>query len=145
MSFNDLERGDGPRRADPGAVIHDRAFAALTKRIAVQIFKLNANVKGINTCVDALGTSTDSPSLRKKLSVRRRIRPDERSANLTEVTRELVKGSTDDIKQLAQYPTADARFAVCLTDPSATTEDGAGQGFAGLPNGGAGVPKGAEA
>ena len=58
------------RRPDPGVAIHDRAFSALTQRISVQIFKLNANVIGINKCVDVLGSAADSPSVRKKLCAR---------------------------------------------------------------------------
>ncbi|CAD6575137.1 MAG: hypothetical protein CYPHOPRED_005590 [Cyphobasidiales sp. Tagirdzhanova-0007] len=103
MSFSDLERGVGQRghQRGRGETSHDevalldggddRRFAALADRIALQIFRVNSNVKGIESLVKQLGGRNDSPELRTMLS------------NLNEATRELVKSSTEDVKELAGY------------------------------------------
>lgn len=56
----------------------------------MQVHKINANVSAVTKLVDLLGSPRDSPDLRTKLH------------NLTDVTRELVKDSTGDVKDLAK-------------------------------------------
>jgi len=105
MSFNDLERGHQPRGGSIGrsggarndeevALLggeDDKRFTALADRISLQVFRINSNTAGIESLVKQLGSKHDNPALRSKLS------------NLTEATKELVKSSTEDIRQLAAY------------------------------------------
>jgi len=93
MSFSDLERGEGSAPTRNGGLqsAEDRELSALTHRISLHIFKINSNVTGIVKCIDMLGTSKDTPAVRKQLT------------NLTDVTREIVKDSTVDVKKLAAY------------------------------------------
>ncbi|KAK9898783.1 t-SNARE [Cystobasidium minutum MCA 4210] len=101
MSFVDLERGHGSVRGggssrrditdDVALSTGDKQFTALADRIALQIFRINSNVTGIHKLVDTLGTKRDNAELRQRLH------------NLTEATKDLVKSSTDDVKQLAAY------------------------------------------
>ncbi|KAM0748282.1 t-SNARE [Meredithblackwellia eburnea MCA 4105] len=93
MSFADLERGLG-ERAPLAQDIHidpeqDLEFKQTARLVSIQIHKINANVSAINKFVDLLGTPKDNSDLRKKLH------------DLTEVTREVVKDSTGDVKKLA--------------------------------------------
>jgi len=72
MSFQDIETG---RAASPRATAgtpqsaEDAAFAQLQSSLALQVFKINANVQGILKLVDQLGTPRDAPGLRKSLCV----------------------------------------------------------------------------
>jgi hypothetical protein len=45
------------------------AFSTLSNRVSLQVFKINGNVTGISKLVDLLGSSRDTPAVRKKLSV----------------------------------------------------------------------------
>ena len=69
MSFNDIESGYGSPRAQPASSPEDGAFAGLQSSLALQVFKINANVQGILKLVDQLGTPRDSAALRKSLCV----------------------------------------------------------------------------
>ncbi|GAA5919918.1 hypothetical protein JCM6882_007269 [Rhodosporidiobolus microsporus] len=95
MSFQDLERGMGERAPlardtgiDPEA---DLQFKALARTISVQVQKVLANTAAIAKFVDLLGSPKDSPTLRKQLH------------DLTESTREVLKGSTSDVKRLDDW------------------------------------------
>lgn len=94
MSFADLERGLGeraPLARDLGISPEvDLRFKTIAKQLSLQIHKINANVSAIVKLVDLLGTIKDNPDLRNKLH------------NLTDVTRELVKDSTGEVKDLAK-------------------------------------------
>jgi hypothetical protein len=72
MSFQDIETGLGhPTRAPSSSLApqsrEDAAFLNLQSSLSLQVFKINANVQGILKLVDQLGTSKDSPNLRKSL------------------------------------------------------------------------------
>ncbi|KIY52411.1 t-SNARE [Fistulina hepatica ATCC 64428] len=89
MSFQDLEAGTAQtHRTAPPTSPEDAAFIDLQSSLSLQVFKMNANVKGILKLVDQLGTSKDSAALRKSLH------------NLTETTRAMVKRASDDLKKL---------------------------------------------
>ncbi|GAA5855385.1 hypothetical protein JCM8547_009061 [Rhodosporidiobolus lusitaniae] len=95
MSFQDLERGLGERAPlardtgiDPDA---DLQFKALARTISVQVQKVLANTAAISKFVDLLGGAKDSPNLRKQLS------------DLTDSTREVLKGSTAEVKRLTDW------------------------------------------
>ncbi|GAA6021078.1 hypothetical protein JCM10207_003356 [Rhodosporidiobolus poonsookiae] len=95
MSFQDLERGLGPQAPlaqdtgiDPDA---DLQFKKLARSVAVQVQKIAANTAAISRFVDLLGGPKDSPTLRKQLH------------DLTESTREVLKGSTADLKRLTDW------------------------------------------
>jgi syntaxin 7 len=47
----------------------DKKFTSLADRIALQIFRITSNVKGIESLVKQLGGRNDNPELRSKLSV----------------------------------------------------------------------------
>ncbi|VDB91797.1 unnamed protein product [Peniophora sp. CBMAI 1063] len=89
MSFNDIESGYGSPRSQPASSPEDGAFASLQSSLALQVFKINANVQGILKLVDQLGTPRDSAALRKSLH------------DLTETTRAMTKRGSDDLKKLA--------------------------------------------
>ncbi|KIM24722.1 hypothetical protein M408DRAFT_17544 [Serendipita vermifera MAFF 305830] len=96
MSFNDLERGTGANSGNTrlnqlqaSQSPKDTQFLNLQSSLALNVFKINANVQGILKLVDQLGTSRDNGKVRKTLH------------DLTETTREMVKRGTDDLKQLA--------------------------------------------
>ncbi|KAH9823547.1 t-SNARE [Melampsora americana] len=97
MSFNDLERGlnehaplakDSPFSQDPE---RDRRFQALATKVSTHIFRINSNVSGLQKFIDLLGSSRDTADIRKKLH------------DLTESTREFVKNSSVDAKELAVW------------------------------------------
>ncbi|EGG01225.1 uncharacterized protein MELLADRAFT_92662 [Melampsora larici-populina 98AG31] len=97
MSFNDLERGlnehaplarDSPFSQDPE---RDRKFQALATKVSTHIFRINSNVSGLQKFIDLLGSSRDTADIRKKLH------------DLTESTREFVKNSSVDAKELAVW------------------------------------------
>ena len=67
MSFNDIESGYGSPRAQPVSSPEDGAFAGLQSSLALQVFKINANVQGILKLVDQLGTGRDTGSVRTAL------------------------------------------------------------------------------
>lgn len=94
MSFADLERGLGeraPLARDLGISPElDLEFKSIARQLSLQIHKINANVSAIVKLVDLLGTVKDNTDLRNKLH------------NLTDVTRELVKDSTAELKSLAK-------------------------------------------
>ncbi|BGP15596.1 hypothetical protein JCM10213_004113 [Rhodosporidiobolus nylandii] len=95
MSFQDLERGLGeraPLARDTGISPEaDLQFKALARTISVQVQKVLANTAAIAKFVDLLGGSRDSPTLRRQLH------------DLTESTREVLKGSTTDVKRLTDW------------------------------------------
>lgn len=72
MSFQDIETGQ-PRPAQPSSISsqsrEDTTFLSLQSSLSLQVFKINSNVQGILKLVDQLGTTKDSPSLRKQLYV----------------------------------------------------------------------------
>jgi len=72
QSFNDLERGVGPQGVSgPSARTaqspKDTQFLNLQSSLALQVFKINSNVKGILKFVDQLGTPRDTGLVRKGL------------------------------------------------------------------------------
>lgn len=72
MSFQDIETGQS--RLAPSSGINsqsreDSTFLSLQSSLSLQVFKINSNVQGILKLVDQLGTTKDSPSLRKQLCV----------------------------------------------------------------------------
>ncbi|KAG8830389.1 hypothetical protein FRC20_008437, partial [Serendipita sp. 405] len=96
MSFNDLERGVGAASSNNRLAAvrapqspKDTQFLNLQSSLALNVFKINANVQGILKLVDQLGTSRDTGGIRKSLH------------DLTETTRDMIKRGTDDLKQLA--------------------------------------------
>ncbi|GAA99173.1 uncharacterized protein L969DRAFT_378868 [Mixia osmundae IAM 14324] len=96
MSFNDLERGQTGQRSTNNFSHDDdsetsNAFRSLANKLSLQIFKITSNVTGINKLVELLGSTRDTSDLRTKLH------------DLTEVTRDLVKGSTDELKLLTSW------------------------------------------
>ncbi|KAI9483661.1 MAG: t-SNARE [Benjaminiella poitrasii] len=104
MSFNDLEQGLGVssltrNRAQQGE--SDNEYKSLTQRVSQQIFHINGNITSIERLVGFLGTARDSPDTRNKLH------------DVTEGTRELIRDTTSDIKQLSQYQ---------ITDPKKTRQ-----------------------
>jgi len=65
QSFNDLERGISPRGVSGPSTRtaqspKDTQFLNLQSSLALQVFKINSNVKGILKFVDQLGTSQDT-------------------------------------------------------------------------------------
>lgn len=72
MSFQDIETGQS-RPAQPSGITsqsrQDSTFLSLQSSLSLQVFKINSNVQGILKLVDQLGTTKDSPSLRKQLYV----------------------------------------------------------------------------
>lgn len=122
MSFNDLERGSssgggsgsGARagggsgrtplplyRNELGAATSSNVppeFEALTKRIGIQIFKINSNVTAIHKLITLLSPNTSTTTAGKNgQDWSKRIH------DLIETTRELVKDGTTDIKQLSTF------------------------------------------
>ncbi|RIA95097.1 t-SNARE [Glomus cerebriforme] len=83
MSFNDLERGPGSE--------DDIRYKNLSKSISQQVFNITSNVASIQRFVSHLGSAKDTPELRAKLHT------------ITERTRELVKETSSDIKQLSHF------------------------------------------
>jgi hypothetical protein len=72
QSFNDLERGVGAQGVSgPSARTaqspKDTQFLNLQSSLSLQVFKINANVKGILKLVDQLGTPRDTGVVRKGL------------------------------------------------------------------------------
>lgn len=72
MSFQDIETGYS-RPVHQSSITpqsrEDSAFLSLQSSLSLQVFKINSNVQGILKLVDQLGTTKDSPSLRKQLCV----------------------------------------------------------------------------
>ncbi|GJJ14175.1 hypothetical protein Clacol_008436 [Clathrus columnatus] len=96
MSFQDLEAGTLPRRANvslASAASQNAAFDQLHSSLSLQVFKINANVQGILKLVDQLGTSKDTGNIRKALH------------DITETTRQMAKRGTEDLKKLTTTPT----------------------------------------
>ncbi|KAI7866368.1 t-SNARE [Spinellus fusiger] len=98
MSFNDLEQGYGSSNTTR-SMHEDREYKSLTQRVSQQVFHINGNISSIERLVGFLGTARDTPDIRNKLH------------DVTEATRELIKDSTNDIKNLSQYPTQEGRKA----------------------------------
>ena len=69
QSFNDLERGVSPQgpSARTAQSSKDTQFLNLQSSLALQVFKINSNVKGILKFVDQLGTQRDTGPVRKGL------------------------------------------------------------------------------
>ncbi|GET54846.1 t-SNARE protein [Rhizophagus irregularis DAOM 181602=DAOM 197198] len=99
MSFNDLERGTGsPSSGRKGSYYgsssvseDDIRYKNLSKNISQQVFNITSNVANIQRLVSHLGTTKDTPELRTKLHT------------ITERTRELVKETSGNIKQLSHF------------------------------------------
>lgn len=97
-----------PDRADAGL-----EFKKLARSIAVQVQKVAANTAAVTKFVDLLGSSKDNPSLRTRLCVPARLvartrpgldlEPRRDRHDLTESTREVLKGSTTDVKRLNDW------------------------------------------
>ncbi|GAA5840208.1 hypothetical protein JCM3766R1_004128 [Sporobolomyces carnicolor] len=94
-SFQDLERGLGeraPLARDAGiSPEEDEEFRRLARSLSTQTHKISANTAAISKLVELLGTSKDNPTLRTRLH------------DLTESTREVLKGSTFDVKRLSDW------------------------------------------
>jgi hypothetical protein len=67
MSFADIESGRARPPTSLGAPSDGDAFSILQSSLALQVFKINANVQGILKLVDQLGTSRDNAATRKGL------------------------------------------------------------------------------
>jgi hypothetical protein len=69
MSFQDIEAGHMSPTSLPSVPQsqEESAFLGLQSSLSLQVFKINANVKGILKLVDQLGTNRDSATLRKSL------------------------------------------------------------------------------
>ncbi|THH30594.1 hypothetical protein EUX98_g3602 [Antrodiella citrinella] len=109
MSFQDIETGLNQRPLSPlGAPQsqEESAFLTLQSSMSMQVFKINANVQGILKLVDQLGTGRDSANLRKSLH------------DLTEVTREMAKRGSDDLKKLAALQSTLPRHKTSLQKTS---------------------------
>ncbi|GBC07541.1 hypothetical protein RclHR1_07520005 [Rhizophagus clarus] len=100
MSFSDLERGQGsPSSGRKGSYYgsslsisdDDIRYKNLSKNISQQVFNITSNVANIQRLVSHLGTTKDTPELRTKLHT------------ITERTRELVKETSGNIKQLSHF------------------------------------------
>ncbi|BGP55135.1 hypothetical protein JCM8202_002806 [Rhodotorula sphaerocarpa] len=97
MSFQDLEQGSRTRtgvgnlRAADPAADEDAAFRALARRVSVQVQKISANTAAVAKLVDLLGTPRDNPTLRNRLH------------DLQDSTREVLKGSTAEVKRLGEW------------------------------------------
>jgi len=93
MSFADIEAGAGhPIRSgviSPPQSREESTFLGLQSSLSLQVFKINANVQGINKLVDQLGTPKDSATLRKSLH------------DLTDATRAMAKRGSEDLKNLS--------------------------------------------
>ena len=50
-------------------LLEDQRFTTLADRISLQIFRINSNVKGIESLVKQLGSRHDSADIRSKLCV----------------------------------------------------------------------------
>ncbi|KAJ7872130.1 t-SNARE [Mycena olivaceomarginata] len=101
MSFQDIEAGfaSGPHPARTQPSLNpqsreDASFLELQSSLALQVFKMNANVQGILKLVDQLGTSKDSAALRKSLH------------DLADSTRAMAKRGSDDLKKLSALQTS---------------------------------------
>lgn len=88
MSFQDIETGQS-RAAQPSSTPsqsrEDPTFMSLQSSLSLQVFKINSNVQGILKLVDQLGTTKDSPSLRKHLCVNLALSVDNILRNCTAV------------------------------------------------------------
>ncbi|GAA6064661.1 hypothetical protein JCM10212_002134 [Sporobolomyces blumeae] len=95
MSFQDLERGLGERaplaRDLDISPEEDHEFRSLARTLSTQTHKISANTAAISKLVELLGGPKDNPALRGRLH------------DLTESTREVLKGSTADVKRLADW------------------------------------------
>ena len=87
MSFADVETGSAP-----AAVINDpnATFLQLQNSLSMQVFKMNANIRGIKTLVDQLGTLRDTGFVRKSLH------------ELAETTRDMARRGSEDVQKLAE-------------------------------------------
>lgn len=103
MSFSDLERGTGsPSSGRKGSYYgssssiseDDIRYKSLSKNISQQVFNITSNVANIQRLISHLGTTKDTPELRTKLHT------------ITEKTRELVKETSGNIKQLSHFQSA---------------------------------------
>ncbi|GAA5990976.1 hypothetical protein JCM10908_000106 [Rhodotorula pacifica] len=95
MSFQDLERGVRDQTSTPSLrpadTSEDPAFRALARRVSVQVQKISANTAAISKLIELLGTPRDNPTLRTRLH------------DLQDSTREVLKSSTGDVKQLGDW------------------------------------------
>ncbi|KAN0087672.1 t-SNARE [Tylopilus felleus] len=109
MSFQDIETGQS-RPVQPSGIAsqsrEDSTFSSLQSSLSLQVFKINSNVQGILKLVDQLGTTRDSPSLRKQLH------------DLTETTRAMAKRGSEDLKKLSSIPAANSHQKTSLQKTS---------------------------
>ncbi|CDZ96322.1 t-snare [Phaffia rhodozyma] len=93
MSFNDLERGV-PLTTTNASSSSNQEFDKLQSSLSLQIFKINANVKGIDKLLLKLNGANNltSRNVRDSLS------------GLLDSTREIVKHSSSDLKKFTAFP-----------------------------------------
>ncbi|KAG9315678.1 t-SNARE [Chiua virens] len=109
MSFQDIESGQSRPAQLNDTVLQSRGdstFLSLQSSLSLQVFKINSNVQGILKLVDQLGTTKDSPSLRKQLH------------DLTETTRAMAKRGSEDLKKLSSMPAASPHHKTSLQKTS---------------------------
>lgn len=94
MSFNDLERGtyNANLTATPGTAESDeQEYRKSIQQVSRQVFQINASVANIRQLVGQLGTSRDTSRLRQDIQ------------HKMEATRQLVKTTSQGLKQLGQF------------------------------------------
>lgn len=74
-----------------GRAEEDLEFRKLSRSISLQIHKINSNTAAINRLVELLGSNKDGKELRTKLR------------NLLEVTRDVLKDSTQDLQRFTHW------------------------------------------
>ncbi|KAJ7081013.1 t-SNARE [Mycena epipterygia] len=87
MSFQDIPANSVSGASSSNASVGDQ----LRSSLSLEIFKINANVQGIRSLAEQIGTARDSPTIRARLR------------DLTEVTRALAQRASTDVKQLAAH------------------------------------------
>ncbi|KAG0309327.1 hypothetical protein BGZ98_003442 [Dissophora globulifera] len=100
MAFPDLERGEGgfKRSAAAGHGANDdvsaHAYQTKIKHVSQLVFRISSNMSSIQRLVGYLGTAKDSQDVRTKLQ------------EVTEQSQNLVRETSQDIKDLAKFDTA---------------------------------------
>ncbi|KAI9279758.1 t-SNARE [Sporodiniella umbellata] len=92
MSFNDVEQGlDSSYNATLDADEDIRRYKHLIQRITQQLFHVNGSLSNIEKLVGFLGGPKDTQEIRSSLH------------DVTEATRDLIKNTTQDLKELSVY------------------------------------------